>query len=175
VSISQLGPAISAITGVDTDGGVNGVDEQPQHGVSQVIHPLLGLNVIVAKKKHVMSASACSSQTKRTISSVVEDGDIGDEEDQAERELPRCTFLLYYVRCDQLLNAITAKKKRTTLGNPVATDAEGFLMDIDVQEIDGDVVTHEEKRRDVDQFFQPAIIKDVNGKQKKYRICKLCP
>jgi hypothetical protein len=73
------------------------------------------------------------------------------------------------------MNAITAKKKRPTLGNPVATDAEGFLMDIDVQEIDADVVTREEKRRDVDRFFQPAIVKDVNGKQKKYRICKLCP
>jgi hypothetical protein len=34
---------------------------------------------------------------------------------------------------------ITAKKKQTTLGNPVATDAEGFLMDIDIQEIDRDI------------------------------------
>jgi hypothetical protein len=85
---------ISAIVSMETDGGVNSVDEQLQHGVSQVIHLWLGLNVSIAKKKHVTSDSTCSSQTKCTISSVVEDGDVGNEEDEAECELPRCTFLL---------------------------------------------------------------------------------
>jgi hypothetical protein len=70
---------------------------------------------------------------------------------------------------------IAKKKKRTTLGNPTATDADGLLLDVDVQEIDERGQTREEKRQDVDQFFHPAVVTVVNGKQRKHCICKLCP
>ena len=64
---------------------------------------------------------------------------------------------------------------RTTLGNPVAVDSDGLLMDVDVQPIDDSLPTREDKRQDVDQFFGIAVVKDVNGKSKKYRTCKICP
>jgi hypothetical protein len=58
----------------------------------------------------------------------------------------------------------------------VATDADGLLLDVDVQRIDENPApTREDKRQDVDQFFHTAIERDVNGKSKKYRACKLCP
>jgi hypothetical protein len=71
----------------------------------------------------------------------------------------------------------TVKKKCPTVGNPTAVDKDGFLLDIDVQDIndDLDVPSREDKRRDVDEFFEPAVVKEVNGKQKKYCACKLCP
>jgi len=53
-------------------------------------------------------------------------------------------------------------------------DAEGLLLDVDVQDINN-APSCEEKRWDVDEFFEPAVIKEVNGKQKKYCACKLCP
>ena len=64
---------------------------------------------------------------------------------------------------------------RATLGNPVAVDADGLLMDVDVQAIDDNQPTREDKRQDVDNFFCNAVVRDVNGKSKKYRACKLCP
>ena len=60
------------------------------------------------------------------------------------------------------------------LRNPTAVDAEGLLLDVDVQDID-DASLREEKQWDVNEFFEPAVIKEVNGKQKKYCACKLCP
>jgi hypothetical protein len=47
-------------------------------------------------------------------------------------------------------------------------------MDVDVHPIDDSPPTHDDKRQDVDHFFGTAIVKDVNGKLKKYRTCKLC-
>lgn len=72
-----------------------------------------------------------------------------------------------------------AKKKRDTLGSPTTTDADGFLVDADIQEIksidhERPPATREEKCRDVNQFFHPAVVRDVNGKMKSYRACKLC-
>ena len=64
---------------------------------------------------------------------------------------------------------------QATLGNPVAVDADGLLIDVDVQAIDDNMPTREDKRQDVDNFFCIAVVKDVNGKSKKYRACKLCP
>jgi hypothetical protein len=69
------------------------------------------------------------------------------------------------------------KKGRSgTLGNPVAIDDDGMLVDVQVQEID-DVprVTREDKRQDVDRFFLGASIKDMKGKSRKYRLCTICP
>ena len=48
-------------------------------------------------------------------------------------------------------------------------------MDVDVQLVDDSPPTREDKRQDVDNFFHTAIVRDVNGKSKKYRDCKLCP
>ena len=61
---------------------------------------------------------------------------------------------------------------RATLGNPVAVDADGLLMDVDVQAINDNLPTHEVKQQDC---FCIAVAKDVNGKSKKYHACKLCP
>jgi hypothetical protein len=66
-------------------------------------------------------------------------------------------------------------KKCTTLGNPVAVDADGLLMDVDVQSINNNPPTREDKQQDVDQFFCTAVVKDVNGKLKKYCACRVCP
>ncbi|KAI9511807.1 hypothetical protein F5148DRAFT_1146538 [Russula earlei] len=66
-----------------------------------------------------------------------------------------------------------AKRKSVTLGNPHVTDANGLLIDVDVQFINNNTSTCEDKRQDVDHFIRPAVDKDVNGKAKK--ACKLCP
>ena len=64
---------------------------------------------------------------------------------------------------------------QATLGNPVAVDADGLLMDVDVQAINDNLPTCKDKQQDVDHFFCIAVAKDVNGKSKKYCACKLCP
>jgi hypothetical protein len=48
-------------------------------------------------------------------------------------------------------------------------------VDVDVQPIDKDSPMREDKRRDVDQFFYPPVVKDINGKKKKQCVCKICP
>ena len=73
-----------------------------------------------------------------------------------------------------LLQCFPAKKKHATLGNPVAIDADSLLMDVDVQSINDSPPTCEDKWHDIDNFFGTAIVKDVNGKLKKYCACKLC-
>jgi hypothetical protein len=64
--------------------------------------------------------------------------------------------------------------KHATIGNPVAIDANGLLMDVDVQSMDNIPPTREDKWQDIDHFFCTPIVKDVNGKSKKYCGCKLC-
>ena len=57
-------------------------------------------------------------------------------------------------------------------------DDDGLLVDVDIQEIDIDDAprtTREDKRQDVDRFFLGARIRDMNGKSRKYRLCKICP
>jgi hypothetical protein len=54
-------------------------------------------------------------------------------------------------------------------------DNAGLLIDVDVQPINDNPTTCEDKQLDVDHFFCAAVVKDVDGKQKKYRRCKLCP
>jgi hypothetical protein len=46
---------------------------------------------------------------------------------------------------------------------------------VDVQAVDDSSSTREDKRLDVNHFFRTAIIKEVKGKSKKYRTCKICP
>jgi hypothetical protein len=82
---------------------------------------------------------------------------------------------VYQHRIKCFFGIVLGKKKSTTLGNPQATDVEGLLVDVDVQSINESPSTREDKRQDVDHFFHTAVIKVVNGKSKKYRLCKLCP
>ena len=67
------------------------------------------------------------------------------------------------------------KRQCATLGNPIAVDTDGLLVDVEVQSIKENWPTYEDKIRDVDHFFSTAITKEVNGKLKKYRPCNLCP
>lgn len=72
---------------------------------------------------------------------------------------------------------LVGKKKYGTLGNPTAVDADGLLVDVDVQSlaVNNNPSAREDKRQDVDQFFYMAVIKHVKGKPKKYCTCKICP
>jgi hypothetical protein len=74
-----------------------------------------------------------------------------------------------------VLNLVTANRSKATLGNPTDVDEEGLLLDVEVQQVHEDVRTQGDKRRDIDQFFDPAILKTINSKVKKYCSCKLCP
>jgi hypothetical protein len=73
-----------------------------------------------------------------------------------------------------VLIIIVAKKKHNSLGNPVAVDEEGLLLDVDVQLADKNPSTCEDKRRDVDQFFHASVEKEIGGKKKRQCVCKLC-
>jgi hypothetical protein len=74
-----------------------------------------------------------------------------------------------------LLNVVTAKKTHGSLGNPVDVDSDGLLIDVDVQPIDDIGQSREDKRRDINEFFHPAVVKVINGASKKFSTCKLCP
>jgi hypothetical protein len=70
---------------------------------------------------------------------------------------------------------IIAKKKSATLSNLLVTDADGLLVDVDVQSIDDSVPSMcEDKQQDVDNFFHATIVQEIKGKLKKYCTCKLC-
>ncbi len=128
-----------------------------------------------AKKKHTMvTASAKRSHATHATLDTVEDVNTTDTEANI------CTRgnISYLVTCDvRYINYFLmclGKKKMATLGNPQAVDADGLLVDVDVQQVNDNPTTREDKWQDVDQFFHPSVIKDVNGKSKKYRMCKLC-
>jgi hypothetical protein len=71
-------------------------------------------------------------------------------------------------------NIIVAIQTRTSLANPKDVDNEGLLVDVIVQPINEDAPSREDKRRDIDHFFQPSVVKIINGKMKKYCSCKTC-
>jgi hypothetical protein len=73
------------------------------------------------------------------------------------------------------LYVVTAKQTHASLGNPKDVDDEGLLVDVNVQPIDEDAPSHEDKRRDINHFFQSPVVKTINGKMKKCCHCKLCP
>lgn len=67
------------------------------------------------------------------------------------------------------------KKQRATLSNPDATDSDGFLQDIDIQSIAEDTTkSRDDCTQDIKEFFHPTFEKIINGKSKKYHICKKC-
>jgi len=70
-------------------------------------------------------------------------------------------------QCKLMFFDVLGKKKSRTLGNPPATDTNSLLADVDVQLVNDNPSTHEDKWQDVDNFFHAAVIKDVNGKSKK--------
>ncbi|KAG6893550.1 hypothetical protein C0993_000858 [Termitomyces sp. T159_Od127] len=73
-------------------------------------------------------------------------------------------------------NSWKVKKPHISSGNPTAVDNDGFLANLNVQEIDDETVeTCEDKQCDVDQFFHLPVTKKVKQKEKKYRTCKICP
>ena len=77
-----------------------------------------------------------------------------------------------------LNTSLTGEKKsasRATLGNPQAVDVDGLLMDVNVQPVNDNSSTREDKWQDVDHFFRTAVVKEINSKSKKYRSCKICP
>ncbi|KAH9977261.1 hypothetical protein BGW80DRAFT_1288254 [Lactifluus volemus] len=63
----------------------------------------------------------------------------------------------------------------STLGNRTGVGADDLFADVDVQAEGASAPTRQDKRRDVNQFFHPAVTKEINGKTKKYCVCKLCP
>jgi hypothetical protein len=55
-------------------------------------------------------------------------------------------------------------------------DADGILVDVDVQSIINTVSTREAKTADLDVFFGATFDHaGANGKVKKHRKCKMCP
>lgn len=64
-----------------------------------------------------------------------------------------------------LNDIIIVKKTHGSCGNPV---------DVEVQSIEEEAPTRTDKRRDVDQFFHPAVERTTGNKTKKYCRCKLC-
>ncbi|KAG6883266.1 hypothetical protein C0992_009256, partial [Termitomyces sp. T32_za158] len=67
------------------------------------------------------------------------------------------------------------KKPRFSLGNPTMVDDDGLLVDVNIQSIEEDKEKREDKRRDIDHFFREPSIRQLNGKEKSYCICKICP
>ena len=67
---------------------------------------------------------------------------------------------------DYFSDVLSGKKKSTTLGNPQAINVDGLLMDVDVQPVNDDSSTHEDKWQDVDNFFCMTVVKEVNGKSR---------
>ena len=74
-----------------------------------------------------------------------------------------------------LIHMIIGKTQHTSLGNPDATDSDGFLIDIDVQSIAEDnTKSREDRTQDIKEFFYPSFDKIIQGRTKKYRKCKKC-
>ena len=124
----------------------------------------------IAKKKHA-TATILQAKSKGTTSVTVETDDVDMMDAEENIHAKGMIFQIVKIRC---LNVVLGKKKIATLGNPQATDVDGLLVDVDVQSINDNPSTCEDKRQDVDHFFDTTVVKDVNGKSKKYRTCKLC-
>ena len=122
----------------------------------------------------MVTASAKRSHATHVTLDTVEDVNTTD----TEANICMRGNISYLVTCDvHYINYFLmclGKKKMATLGNPQAVDADGLLVDMDVQQVNDNPTMCEDKRQDVNQFFHPSVIKDVNGKSKKYRMCKLC-
>jgi len=85
-----------------------------------------------------------------------------------------CFWIENFVEVNWLFFDVVGQKKGATLGNPQAMDTNSLLIDVDVQPLDDNPSTQDNKQQDVDHFFHTAVTKDVNSKSKKYCTCKLC-
>jgi hypothetical protein len=56
----------------------------------------------------------------------------------------------------------------------VDVDSDRLLADVNVQPIDDVGQSRKDKRRDINEFFHPAVVKVIQGVAKKYSTCKLC-
>ncbi|KAG6895056.1 hypothetical protein C0992_003343 [Termitomyces sp. T32_za158] len=95
-----------------------------------------------------------------------------DSDDESEGSNTPGEYLHFYWSIMALGTdfVITVKKTRVSLGSPTAMNKDGFLADITVQSIEEETAeTHEEKRRDIDQFFHPPVTKKVNQKEKNHK------
>jgi len=127
----------------------------------------------VAKRQHLgalATDAATAPQCKHTKSVTIEDNSKDESDEQSTQSLFSLTCLVFV----QFWLPLTAKKKHATLGNPVDIDKDEFLLDVKVQEIHKDTPTCQDKQHDVDHFFHPPALKDVNAKTKKYCCCKSC-
>ncbi len=116
---------------------------------------------------------AASSTRTSTPQSLVHLPESDDEDDE---QPPPCSYhVCFRNHLEFLLRSVLAKKTRTSLGNPMVVDKNGFLADINVQSIETNSETWAEKWRDIDQFFYLPVEKTINGKIKKYSACKICP
>ena len=121
----------------------------------------------------ITSDAGPSLPDKHNNTNSVNELEVADDSERVRKKGMYC--LIYCTVSNQCPYVFPVKVTQTTLGNPVAVDSDGLLMDVDVQPIDDSQPTREEKRQDVDQFFCIAVVKDVNGKSKKYCTCKICP
>lgn len=68
------------------------------------------------------------------------------------------------------------RKSAVVPTEPELVDADGILIDIDVQSLTEPVSTREAKTADIDKFFGATFDHaGANGKVKKHRKCKTCP
>jgi hypothetical protein len=111
-------------------------------------------------------ATVTISQAKRRRAVTDDDVDMSDAKGDIRNR--GMVFLSHDVRRD-FSDVFSGKKKsRATLGNPQAVDADGLLVNVDVQPIDNNSPMREDRQKDVDHFFHTAVIKEVKGKLKKY-------
>jgi len=153
------------ISSITDDDSFNAGDNQPRRRTSPSKSEccfLIHSTTIAAKNRSTTASSSQSSMINNL-----------DFENTDNNILAKGMVFPIFITCTD--DIFTGKNKHATLGNPVATDEDGLLMDVDIQSIEDNPVTHEDKRQDVDHFFHNAVVKDVNRKSKKYRACKLYP
>ena len=168
-STSQNKCAFSVIAD-DSDGEDTDSRPEPQRLFSSdAFEKKLTLLSFTARKWCVTASSEGKSMTSVLINNL-------DLEDTDENPHEKGMIYLNLSTCpDNCSDILPGKNKCATLSNPVAVDVDSLLIDVDVQLHDDNPPTREDKQQDVDQFFCMAIVKDVNGKLKKYCTCKLCP
>lgn len=126
-------------------------------------------------KKQCMGPKTSSTSKSKHIISVSEDDDGEDEVDEGPRgpSQTRGTYRTNYPKFFDL--KFITDKSCATLGNPTDVDEEGLLADVNVQPVYNTTSTYGDKRRNIDEFFNPAYSKTINGIVKKYCLCKVCP
>jgi hypothetical protein len=157
--------SISSIDNVDD--AEDGADRPPKRCMFSLLCSSLP-HAIIAKTDCAVPATISdptSSSNPNTMAKdphstiVIDDEDSGDDGDGAAAHPSDPTM---------------AGGSRKALSNPTAVDVDGFLKDVDVQSVDNNQPSREDKRRDVDNFFSAPALRETNGKLKKYRTCKLC-